>query len=328
MEATNKATITKWQFIIQRFKGWRRALVLALIGLPVSFVTAYSTFDEQFRLPLLIDALPYNIWGLIVIGWISISLIVVIILLAESSNKYTQNLVIEKENENKQLRILNESNQIELLKIRQELRKQDESKVINIPDTLLKIANWYKQTANEKKKQKIEVGVCLKVITEFFSIKNIKEIVDVKALSRESVNVMDKRIRKRMGMNKPNAKLDIEWARRIYIVMDNNGVGLMRSENSEYLELEKQLKMQSFYISETKLYNIIWEYVDNAYAAFSMKVFTNIGNVKNAINYFPLQVRNTLEQMDTKLDRASGGGIAQINHILEKYKSGESLGEN
>jgi len=181
--------------------------------------------------------------------------------------------------------------------------------------------------AHDKSKTKYSDEMNLKILREILDIKGIKDITSEQHVSRNTYTKIDKRIRARMGLSKPNKNLSMEWARRIYTVLDNNEVGLSRAHNSEYIKYEETLRNQSLHISETRLYQIIWDYVDNCYAAFSLEVFVKKGNIKSIMHYFPFEARNMLDQMDDKLFRASNGSLIQINHVLEQYKMGESFEE-
>ena len=300
--------------------------MVTMLGLPITLVTViYPAIQAQWDLPKLGDMLSDQWWWFVIAVWYALVLMVIILILTDGSRKYTNTIVAEKESQNLELQEQNQHNKAELVKIHQELRKRDEAKVVNIPDTLRSIAEWYKKVADEKKKIKYDQQTYLKVLTELLNLNSITDIIKVKKMSHSAVKIIDKRVRKKMGLEKKDTARTLEWARRIYTVMDNNKVGLMRDESSEYVALKDKLQTQSWMISETKLYQLIWDYVDNGYSAFSLEVFTKLGDVDSALKYFPLDVRNVLEQMDTKLDRAVGSGIAQVNHILEKYRAGESV---
>lgn len=298
--------------------------MVTLFGLPISFITViYPALQDQYKLPKLIEITSYDKWFLIIAGWYALTLIFIVILLADGSHRYAKSVVGEKEEENKILQQQNQINQTELIKMRQELRNREDSKVVDIPKTLGLITDWYKETAKEKQKIKVSQKIYNKVLIELLDLNNITDIVKPKKMSREVVSTISKRVKKRMGYGKKN--LDIEWAKRLYAVMDENNVGLERAQDSSYLKLENKLKNQTSNISETKLYHVIWEYVDSTYAGYSLEVFVKFGDLKTAIEYLPYDVKMVLRQMDEKLARATGSGIAQVNHILEKYRGGEEI---
>jgi hypothetical protein len=323
--------VTKYPSVFsQAYKDTEKCLGFLwyyLLGVPivagagiVGFVLTPNGADQFTQIVLSAFAGVVGAWGFVLITYV---FVLVFVTPYRQRNELRRQLVISNNDLN--------TASLELIKIHQELRKRNDNKAVNIPETLKDITNWYKKTTIEKKKAKPDEAIYSKVLLELFDVSNINEVINTKHfnlnnLAGNGVKMIDKVVRKRMGIGKRgNKNIEMEWARRIYVAIDNNAVGLMRDENPEYIALKNKLEDETSNISETKLYQLIWDYVDNCYSAYSLEVFVYLGDLKSALKYFPFHVREVLREMDNSLSRAAGTGLTQVNYILEKYRAGESV---
>lgn len=294
-----------------------------VFGVPSGAWLVWEVAQSQFNAPTLGNLLsPFQ--------WLQIGMYYLLFLLVFAFILFITGAISYQKQEHYQLGELTKSNkgmESELLETRRKLREKEDFKVCEIPHTLRLMTTWYQNTAKTKSDIKVEPEKLQMILHDLFDVQNVTEIINVTEITRKEVSRSIKSIKKRMGVLKKNTKNAKEWAKRIYTVMDDNGVGLCRRNDSEYMKLEETLISQSDNISETKIYGIIWDYVDNSYASYSLKLFVSLGDVKAVIHHFPLEARNLLKQIDEKLIRASGSGIAQISHVLEGYRIGETFDE-
>jgi hypothetical protein len=213
----------------------------------------------------------------------------------------------------------------EIAELRRGARESEIEQLRKIPHTLRLMKEELERTMDVKKRSGISAENAVMVISELLGLPvNDDWLNPNKWDSQDKVRKAIHHFRKRMGLTKPNAELEATWRLRISATMDRLGIGLKREANKTYTNLRLELNNQCENISQTKLSNVIENYLDDAYALISLKLFLAYGRVKKT-NALPPNVKDHLQMVNRSVEKRMISNLTSVNKTLELFKIGEDL---
>jgi hypothetical protein len=209
---------------------------------------------------------------------------------------------------------------------RREYRKPQSRKVTNIPPTLNQIWKVVEKITEERKNRHVPKDKLLSMVVSLLNIPQNDPILEADNYTTEQkIKKLTKRLEGRMGLRKPDARLEAEWRKRMAEEMDSCNIGLQLDGCDEYIELMNQLDDDRVPITETKVDHVIDGFVENLHALYSIQLLLHYDGTKRKLHLFPSKMRYMLKHMEEGVERAMRGFLRQVNDTLEEYSIGKDL---
>jgi hypothetical protein len=284
-------------------------------GIPVGFLISAAGIASTAR-DIVTWGVAAWVWYLIGLSIVTASLISIII------GFWRENKSLKKEHET-----ISDS-ELKLMEWRKDYRKSQSVEVSQIPATLKEMWILVDSATEEKKKKKPSKDKLMSVMADVLQMDKSDPIFQTANYTTEDrIRKMTQRMRARMGLKRQNVELEAQWRKRLSETMDDHGIGLELTQNSEYVILLKQLEKEGEPISATVIYHKTDQFLENLSALYSIKLFMHHGDTFKQLHLFPRDMREFLKHLEGNIDKVMRTLFTQVKAVLEDYSIGKEFKE-